>query len=50
MNKFNKVLIVILILISGCKTKQFNEEKMSQRIDSFNMNIFSNQGNKILLN
>ena len=47
MNKFNKVLIVILILISGCKTKQFNEEKMSQRIDSFNMNIFSNQGNKI---
>ena len=46
MNKFFKLLI-IPILISGCNTKNLNEQDISQKIDSFNMNILSNDGEKI---
>ena len=43
------------MLISGCNTNtntntntnKLNEQKISQSIDTFNMNIFSNKGNKI---
>ena len=47
MNKLYIVLILIQILISGCKTKDLPESKYSQSIDNFNMNIYSSEGKKI---
>ena len=47
MNKLYKVLITIQLLITGCDTNNLIEQNISQRIESFNMNILSNEGKKI---
>ena len=48
MNKLFKLLLVFTIIISGCKSNGINKSKDSQSIDRLNMNIFSNEGKKIL--
>ena len=47
MNKFYRLFFVFLILLSGCNPKPIRDNNISQSIDSFNMNIFSNKGKKI---
>ena len=47
MNKAYKLLILIPILISGCNTNQSNHKSLSQNIDSFDMSVYTNQGDKI---
>ena len=44
MNKLYKLLIIITIIIAGCKTPQSYEKIIGQSIDNLNMNIFSNEG------
>ena len=48
MNKFYTLLIFISIIITGCKTKEINDNKIIQSINSLNMNIFSYEGKKLL--
>ena len=47
MNNVYKVILIFSILLSGCTSKPIRENNISQSIDSFNMNIFSNEGKKI---
>ena len=47
MNKLYKVLMLIPILISGCNTRDLEDDIYSQSIENFNMNIFSTEGKKI---
>ena len=47
MNKLYKLILLIPILLVGCKTSRINHNKISQRIDSLNMNIYSNEGDKL---
>ena len=47
MNKINKLLILFLVLIYGCKKIDRDEKIISQSINSFNMNIYSNEGNRL---
>ena len=42
-----KLLFIIPIIISGCKTTETNEKLISQSIDNLNLNIFSNKGEKL---
>ena len=48
MNKFYKLLFLIPIIIIGCKTSTTNNKIITQSINSLNMNIYSNEGNKVL--
>ena len=48
MNKLYNLLLIIPLLIVGCKTIEKDDKKFSLSIDSFNMNIFSNEGKKLL--
>ena len=47
MIKFLKLLFIITIIISGCKTSETNVKIIGQSIDSLNMNIFSIEGIKL---
>ncbi len=47
MNNKYKLIIFLSFFILGCKPNNFNENKIIQKIDSLNMNIFSNNGEKI---
>ena len=47
MNKINKLLLIFLVLSYGCKNINNDKKIISQSINSFNMNIFSNEGNKL---
>ena len=47
MKNINKLLIIIPFLILGCKSNLIEETKLLQRIDTLDMNIYSNQGEKI---
>ena len=47
MNKIYKLLFIIPIIIAGCKTTEINEKLISQSIDNLNLNIFSNEGEKL---
>ena len=47
MIKFNKLIIFIPILIFGCSPNVMDGDKVIQKIESLNMNIFSKGGNKI---
>ena len=47
MNKLYRVLMLIPILISGCNTRDLEDDIYSQSIENFNMNIFSSEGKKI---
>ena len=48
MNSPYKLLFLILILIIGCKNREVDDIKFTQSINSLNMNIFSDEGNKLL--
>ena len=48
MNKYYKLLFLIPIIIVGCKTQDIDNKKFSQSINSLNMNIFSNEGKKLI--
>ena len=47
MNKLYKLIIILPVLIIGCTPKVIEENKLTQRIDSLDMNIFSKEGEKI---
>ena len=47
MNNLFKLIIFLPILITGCSQNVIEENKVIQKIDSLDMNIFSNEGEKI---
>ena len=47
MNRFYNLLFIIPMIIIGCKTKEVDEKVISQSINSLNMNIISNEGDKL---
>ena len=47
MNNLHKLIIIIPVLITGCSPNVIEENKVIQKIDSLDMNIFSNEGEKI---
>ena len=47
MNNIYRLIIFLPVLILGCVPNVIEENKILQRIDSLDMNIFSKQGNKI---
>ena len=47
MNNLYKFLIFLSLLLSGCNSKQVFESKLIQKINSLDMNIYSNEGKKI---
>ena len=47
MNNIHKLIIFIPIFIIGCTTNVIQENKILKKIDSLNMNIFANTGEKI---
>ena len=48
MNRFYKLLFLISIIIVGCKSRAIDDNTISQSINSLYMNIFSNEGKKLL--
>lgn len=48
MIRLYKLLFLIPIIIIGCKTKEIDDKNISQSINSLYMNIFSNEGKKLL--
>ena len=48
MNRLYKLLFLILITIGGCKSREIDNKIINQSINSLNMNIFSNEGKKML--
>ena len=47
MNNLYKLIIIFPVLITGCSPNVVEENKIIQKIDSLDMNIFSNEGEKI---
>ena len=47
MNNLYKLIIIFPVLITGCSPNVIEENKEIQKIDSLDMNIFSNEGEKI---
>ena len=47
MNKLYKLIIILPVLIIGCTPEVIEENKLTQKIDSLDMNIFSKEGEKI---
>ena len=47
MNNLYKLIIIFPVLITGCSPKVIDENNVIQKIDSLDMNIFSNEGEKI---
>ena len=47
MNNIYKIIIFFPILILGCNTNVIEENKVNQKIDRLDMDIFSNRGEKI---
>ena len=48
MNRLSILLIFILLTIFGCKNKELDGKYLSQIINKLDMNIFSNDGEKLL--
>ena len=48
MNRLYKLLLVLPLIIIGCKNKEIDEKYLSQSINSLNMNIFSKEGEKLI--
>ena len=44
MSNIYKIILVIFIFITGCKTNEINNKKVSQVMDNFNMKIYSKDG------
>ncbi len=49
MNRLYKLLFIIPLIIIGCKNYDIDEKYSSQSINDMNMNIFSRDGEKLLL-
>ena len=47
MTKIYRLIICLPFVILGCAPNKIEENKVLQKIDSLDMNIFSNEGNKI---
>ena len=47
MNHIYKLIIFLSVLTLGCKPSVNEENKVIQKIDSLDMNIFSKRGDKI---
>ena len=47
MNNLYKLIIIFPVLITGCSPNVVDENKVIQKIDSLDMNIFSNEGERI---
>jgi len=47
MNNIQKLIFIFPFFILGCTQNTIKENKLVQKIDSLDMNIFSNEGNKI---
>ena len=47
MSKIYRLIIFFPLFILGCAPNAFNENKVIQKIESLNMNIFSKRGNKV---
>ena len=47
MNKLYKLLFLIPIIIAGCKNSTIDDKLITQSIDNFNLNIFTDKGEKI---
>ena len=48
MNNIYKLIFFLPFLLVGCKTNVIDESRLLQKIDSLDMDIFSNEGEKIL--
>ena len=48
MNRLYKLLLLLPLIIIGCKNKEIDEKYLSQSINTFNMNIFSKEGEKLI--
>ena len=48
MNRLYNLLFLIPIIIIGCKNNDIDNKIISQSINSLNMNIYSNEGKKLL--
>jgi len=48
MNRLYKLIFLIPLIIFGCNYKEIDEKYLSQSINTLNMNIFSNDGEKLL--
>ncbi|MDC3167915.1 LPS export ABC transporter periplasmic protein LptC [Prochlorococcus sp. AH-716-D22] len=49
MNRLYKLLFLIPLIIFGCKNKKIDEKYFTQSINDMNMNIFTKEGDKLLL-
>ena len=47
MNRISKLLSTVPILLLGCSSNAIDENKILQKIDNLNLDIFSNNGEKI---
>ena len=47
MNNIYKLIIIFPFLLLGCKPSDIDGNRIMQKIDSLDMNIYSNQGDKI---
>ena len=47
MNKISSLIVLFSFILFGCKYKEINNNKLIQKIDNLNMNIYSNEGEKI---
>ena len=48
MNRLYNFLFLIPLIIIGCKNKEIDKKYLSQTINTLNMNIYSNEGEKLL--
>ena len=48
MNRLYKLLLVLPLIIIGCKNKEIDEKYLSQSINTLDMNIFSKEGEKLI--
>jgi len=47
MNNIYKLIFILTFIVLGCKPVEIKENKLIQRIDSLDLNIYSNEGSKI---
>ena len=48
MNKLYKLLLLLPLIIIGCKNKDFDEKYLSQSINTLDMKIFSKEGENLI--
>ena len=48
MNRWYKLILILPIIIIGCKNKEIDEKYLSQSINTLDMNIFSKEGEKLI--